>query len=228
MTVRLLLATFDDPSIAGRAAETWAHYAKAATKNGDPLEDVALQVRTLPASHDQATETALKALGAEDFDYFLLVGTDPTSSDYKLHVLTVNYADDPRPDAQGKTLKDTILDPDGPVAYRTRLPLDGIWDKFMVERVPVRMSHKAGVGVFNHVLYDVMRALEKKGSSTRCGAIELPPLVGEQADDIEGREKDELEEELHMVLAVLEQLFPVMEADEREDGAPAHTAQKGR
>lgn len=211
VVVRLLLAAFDDADIAGGAAAAWAAYAEATAEQGTPVEDVQLQVVYLPVSHDEAPGKALTALRARPFDYFLLVGTDPASADYKMHVLATNFADDPRPDARGKTLEDTILDPQGPVAYRSRLPLDGIWDKFMVEGVPVRMSHKAGLWVFNHVLYEVMRALDMAGSKTRCGAIELPPLLGEEQEEVEGRERSRLEEEFHMVLAVLEQLYPVEE-----------------
>ncbi len=224
MVVRLLLAAFDDPEVAGRAATTWIAYAQAMAHKQESVEDVRLQVVLLPVSHDQAAGEALDLLRAERFDYFLLVGTDPASSDYKLHVLAANYADDPHPDAHGKALEDVILDPEGPVAYRTRLPLDGIWDKFMVEGVPVRMSHKAGLWVFNHVLYDVMRALDVEGSSTRCGAIELPPLAGEESADAQGRDRPRLEEEFHMVLAVLEQLHPMAETAGKKPGASADTA----
>jgi pyrrolidone-carboxylate peptidase len=217
--LRLLLCGFLTPEQAGHAAHHLLEYAAAAQKEGRLLEEMAVEVVRLPFSHERAPQAALEALQAATPDYFLLLATDPASADYKLHALAANYADDEREDEDQATLQDTILDPEGPVAYRSRLPLDGIWDKFLVERVPVRMSHKAGLFVFNHVLYDVMRAVDLEGRNVRCGAIETPPMKGEEIDDAEGRSREQLEEELHMILAVLEHLHPAMEPARAEEGA---------
>lgn len=222
MSIRLLLAAFEDPQDSGKAAAAVLDHAEQAARGGRLPEEIDLRIIRLPFSHDRGAAAAIEALQQDPPEYFLLIGTDPTSTDYKLHVLAANYADDERTDVDHQSLKDTILDPEGPVAYRSRLPLDGIWDKFIVERVPVRMSHKAGLHVFNHVLYDVMRAVDLHDLPTRCGALEFPPLDEEAQNGAEGRTRDELEEEFHMVLAVLHQLAGAVEASAKDE-APEPT-----
>lgn len=219
MSLRLLLAGFEDLEVSGRATACILSFARQAAARSEPVQGIDLQVLALPWSHKRAAEPVKRALRDGRPDYFLLLGTDPTSSEYKLQVFAANYADDPRADGDGVILEDTILDPDGPVAYRNRLPLDGVWDKFLVERVPVRMSHKAGLSVFNHVYYDVMRTVDVDGLPTRCGALETPPMTGEEKPDegvedeplAEGRSEEGLIEEFEMFLAVLERLSGAVE-----------------
>ncbi len=219
MSLRLLLAGFDDPQYSGRATTCVLSHAQQAAARKEPLQGIELHVLGLPWSHKRAAWEAKESLRDEMPDYFLLLGTDPASTEYKLQVFAANYAHDARPDMDGVRLEDTILDPEGPVAYRNRLPVDGVWDKFLVERVPVRMSHKAGFSVFNHVYYDVMRTVEVEEIPTRCGALETPPMIGEEKPDegvedhplAEGRREDQLVEEFEMILAVLEQLSGAVE-----------------
>ncbi len=226
--LRLLLAGFEDPEVSGQAAAHVLSYARKLAADEETVQGVAVQVLMLPWSHKRAGWDVKESLRETMPDYFLLLGTDPGSAEYKLQVFAANYAHDARPDVDGVSLEDTILDPDGPVAYRSRLPLDGIWDKFLVERVPVRMSHKAGLWVFNHVFYDVMRTVELEGIPTRCGAIELPPIQGEQKQDQgargtpseTGRSGEELIEEFHMVVAVLEQLSGAVEKTDASERVP--------
>jgi pyrrolidone-carboxylate peptidase len=169
---------------------------------------VRITVLRLPPRYADLPTVLTAALRDDVYDDLLVLGTDPGSSDHKLHVLAANYADHGEPDADGTILQDHIIDAAGPVAYRSRLPLDGIWDKFLVERVPVRMSHKATLGLYNHAIYTALHIIDTNGLHTRCGALETPPLPADAAEGVAPRSLDELTEDLLMVVSVLAQLHP--------------------
>lgn len=187
-------------------------------------EDLCVSHVVVPRAY-AAWHDVVSHLRTERPDWFLLVDLDPDSSDHKVHVFGANLDDSPLPDVDGVVREDHIIDPDGPVAFRTRLPQDGIWDKFIVERVPVRMSHKAGGHVFNHMLYRVLQAIHDEGLRTLAGAVETPPI--EPMPDAAGapRTSDEVREELRMLLAVLRQLRGAV--PDAEDATPKPSPERG-
>lgn len=203
--MRLLVVVFAPPE--GRPANA-AGQALARVLQGWEVDEWGLAVERLvvPRTYGDAARLVRERLMQDAPDLFLLYDTDPTSEDYKLHNLAANYDNDPAPDASGAVREDQIIDPDAPVAFRTRLPLDGIWDKLLVENVPVRMSHKA-THVFNHVYFRAMQTIHDEGLPTLGGAIETPPLPHEAAPRVPNRTLPELEEETVMVLAVLRKLY---------------------
>lgn len=217
MTVRLLLAGIaeNDSSVVARLL---AHI----DKTWD-FESRDLQVDTLrlPRRYGSAGNLVQGSLDGTDYDLFLLMDQDRTTAEWRLEVFAANFDDSPEPDADGRIHQDHIIDPDGPVAYRNHLPLDGIWDKFVVERVPSRMSHKAGGHVFNHVYYRAMRALDLHDKPTLGGAVQVPATTGDELEDDEPpRSFDAVAEELVMVLSVLRQLYPAALKAKQDDVVP--------
>lgn len=211
MSVSLLLAIFKPEP--GAPPPSAARAARAVVESWDAeTRDLQVTLLELPRDYRAATEAVRAALHAQRYDLFLLYDTDPSSEDHKLHQLAANYDDDPRPDADGAVRQDHIIDPDGPVAFRSRLPLDGVWDKLLVERVPVRMSHKA-THVFNHVFYRALQTIHDAGLPTRGGAIETPPLPDEATAPEAARDLGQLTEETTMILAVLRKLYPALQDD---------------
>ena len=229
MAATLLLATFQPVTGGGSNAANAAAYRLSEHWDAGSAGIEILPLR-LPRAYARAANAVRAALAADRPDLFLLLDTDPASSDWKLHVFAANLDDSPEPDDDGIVLTDSIIDADGPVAYRSRLPLDGIWDKFTVERVPCRMSHKAGGHVFNHVFYQALRAVAEQALPTLCGAAETPPTADEAVAETEARSAEALDDDLRMVIAVLRKLHPAAlkaaaqsptEVDTDEPGDPS-------
>jgi pyroglutamyl-peptidase len=74
------------------------------------------------------------------------------------------------------------IDPDGPVAYPSSLPVDDIVAALRAEGIPAAPSRDAGGFLCNHVFYVLMRTLEQAGRATRGGFVHIP-LLPEQALD---------------------------------------------
>lgn len=74
------------------------------------------------------------------------------------------------------------IDPDGPAAYRSTLPVDAIVEALRADGIPAAASRDAGGFLCNHVFYALMRTLDQERPQARGGFVHVP-LLPEQALD---------------------------------------------
>ena len=72
------------------------------------------------------------------------------------------------------------IDADGPVAYRSTLPVDELVAALRAEGIPASASRDAGGFLCNHVFYSLMRVLEQERPEAIGGFVHVP-LLPEQA-----------------------------------------------
>jgi pyroglutamyl-peptidase len=72
------------------------------------------------------------------------------------------------------------IDPNGPAAYPSTLPVDEIVEALRAEGIPAAPSRDAGGFLCNHVFYVLMRALEEERGAANGGFVHVP-LLPEQA-----------------------------------------------
>jgi pyroglutamyl-peptidase len=72
------------------------------------------------------------------------------------------------------------IDPDGPAAYSSTLPVERIVEALRAEGIPASASRDAGGFLCNHVFYVLMRVLEQERPQARGGFVHVP-LLPEQA-----------------------------------------------
>jgi pyroglutamyl-peptidase len=77
---------------------------------------------------------------------------------------------------------DAEIDPNGPVAYASTLPVAAIVDSLREAGIPASESRDAGGFLCNHVFYVLMRELEEEQPDTLGGFVHVP-LLPEQALD---------------------------------------------
>jgi pyroglutamyl-peptidase len=68
------------------------------------------------------------------------------------------------------------IDPDGPAAYRSTLPVDEIVAALREEGIPAAPSRDAGGFLCNHVFYALMGVLEREQPDARGGFVHVPLL----------------------------------------------------
>lgn len=71
---------------------------------------------------------------------------------------------------------DQILNPDGPVAYWSTLPIREIVKEINENRVPAYISNSAGTQGCNLIFYHLMDYISEKGLDTLGGFIHVPRL----------------------------------------------------
>ncbi|MBP2294007.1 pyroglutamyl-peptidase I [Azospirillum rugosum] len=99
------------------------------------------------------------------------------NSDYiKVERLAWNRDESDKPDNAGVVRTDSPIEPDGPTAYGSALPIPMVMRELAIAGLPVTFSDFAGGFVCNHLFYRARHLIETRGLDLPMGFIHLPPL----------------------------------------------------
>ena len=93
-----------------------------------------------------------------------------------LERVAINLADARIPYNCGTKLFDQILEPEGPVAYFTTLPVRVILSKLHEAGIPAELSYSAGTYGCNQLFYHLMHHVSEQSLDIPAGFIHVPPL----------------------------------------------------
>ncbi len=79
-------------------------------------------------------------------------------------------------DNHGRSLQDQLTVPDGPVAYRSTLPLRAMVKAMREAGVPADISDAPGTFCCNHLMYGILHHISTSNLGIRAGWIHLPHL----------------------------------------------------
>lgn len=150
----------------------------AAALDGRRIGGARIVGRTLPvdlARLDAALGTVLTETDPCAVLAFGLAGTEPV---IRLERVALNVADFGIPDNGGALHRNRPLEPGGPDARFSRLPLEAILDALLAAGIPARLSQSAGLYLCNAAMY---RFLGRLPPDLPCGFIHLPPLPAQVA-----------------------------------------------
>lgn len=124
----------------------------------DPLADVQVNVRAvaLPVSFANAWPALRDVIDTTHPDIVIATGLKHTARGILLERCATNLMDAARPDADNATPRREAINPDGPAAYWTRLPLRSILKDFARDGVPAALSSDAGTFVCNSLFYNLL------------------------------------------------------------------------
>ncbi|MBW3083651.1 pyroglutamyl-peptidase I [Bifidobacterium phasiani] len=124
----------------------------------DPLADVAVDIHAvgLPVSFSKSWPALLEAIEAARPDVVIATGLKHSARGIALERCATNLMDAREPDADNDQPRRAPIDPDGPAAYWTRLPLRAILKDFTKEDIPATLSSDAGTYVCNTLFYNLM------------------------------------------------------------------------
>jgi pyroglutamyl-peptidase len=174
---RLLLTGFE-PFGGDRTNTSW-QIARAIATRGLPGFEVSALV--LPVEFERAGARLLAVLADSSPDAVvclgLALGRDAVTPErVALNLRGGNQgADDPdRPDNAGAMPRDTPIDPAGPYAYPTALPVHAFIGSARAAGAPAAVSYSAGTYVCNDVFYQLMRYRELTGDRRPGGFVHVP------------------------------------------------------
>ena len=130
----------------------------------------------LPVVWARAADALASALERERPELVVCFGQADGRAQVEVERFALNFDDGC--DEEGETRRVEIA-ADGPVAYRSSLPVDAIVDALRAEEIPAAASRDAGGYLCNHVLYVLMRALAERPAV--AGGFVHVPLLPEQA-----------------------------------------------
>jgi pyroglutamyl-peptidase len=126
----------------------------------------------LPVSYARAADALREAVRAADPDVVICFGQADREA-ISVERFALNLDGSESEDNDG-VVSSAEIDPEGPVAYRSTLPVDEIVAALRVEDIPVEASRSAGGFLCNHVFYVLMRMLEEERPETAGGFVHVP------------------------------------------------------
>jgi len=145
-----------------------------------PLEPRVV-TRRYPVDFQKARQRLAEDLQG-NYDFALHLGQAPGVGRLQLEAIGVNVGGtgEQRPDHFQE------LEPSGPVAYRTDLPLSDWASQLRAAGIPAGVSYHAGTYLCNAVLYYSLHLAQAQGLKTRSMFIHLPlcpmQVLGERSD----------------------------------------------
>lgn len=130
---------------------------------------VRVVTRRYPVNLAQMRERLERDLG-DNFDCALHLGQAPGSTSVRLEAFALNVGGNSHDSPESFP----PLVPDGPVAYRTALPL-AIWARHLKQAgIPARVSYHAGTFLCNALYYLSQHWSRERGLRTQAAFIHLP------------------------------------------------------
>jgi pyroglutamyl-peptidase len=146
-----------------------------------PPDGIALETAVLPVAYARAADELQAAVRAAEPDVVVCFGQADGRTAISIERFAHNLDSAEPVDNDGRSSAAEI-DPNGPVAYRSTLPVDEIVAALRAEGIPAGESRDAGGFLCNHVFYALMRVLEAERTHARGGFVHVP-LLPEQALD---------------------------------------------
>ena len=112
----------------------------------------------------------------------LSLGLAPGRIDINVERVAINVADFSIPDASGRKPVDAPIDPTGPPAYFSTIPIKKVVRALLSEGIPASLSNTAGTYLCNFIMYTSLNHLAKNGLGARAGFIHVPNLPGQAAE----------------------------------------------
>ena len=128
----------------------------------------------LPTEYAGAGRRIQALIGQIEPDAVLMLGVAAPRVELNLERFALNIDDAAAPDAAGHVASGTPIEPDGPAAHTSTLPLRPIKDALDKAQVPAAFSNHAGTYVCNHVFYVAAHALRSMGREIPCGFVHIP------------------------------------------------------
>ncbi|GHN30553.1 pyrrolidone-carboxylate peptidase [Lactobacillus delbrueckii] len=129
----------------------------------------------LPTSYQKSEKKLQAAVEREEPDFVLSVGQAGGRACLTPELVAINYDDCPVADNDGEKREGQAIDPEGPAAYFTQLPVKEMVKAVKAAGIPAEVSTTAGCFVCNHVMY-YAQSLRKEHPGMQAGFIHIPFL----------------------------------------------------
>lgn len=124
----------------------------------DPLAGVRVTVNavSMPVSFTKSWPVLHEAIEATAPQIVVAMGLKRAARGIALERCATNRVSDDRPDVDNMLPRQDVINPDGPAAYWTRLPLRAILADFTADGIPSTLSSDAGTYVCNSLFYQLL------------------------------------------------------------------------
>ncbi|MFH1180770.1 MAG: pyroglutamyl-peptidase I [Candidatus Bathyarchaeota archaeon] len=143
--------------------------------DGKLINGVKIKVVQIPLRYDEVKPDLIKAI--EEIKPVAVICTGQAgSSIINLERVAINVADARLPYNCGTQPVDKTIDPTGPTAYFSKLPLRKLLSALTEAKIPAVISNSAGTFGCNHIFYELMHYISESHIDIPAGFIHVPSL----------------------------------------------------
>jgi pyroglutamyl-peptidase len=139
-----------------------------------------VQTALLPVSYARAATALRDAVRGAAPEVVICFGQADGRTGISIERFAHNLDEATTTDNDAAAGSGAAIDPDGPVAYPSTLPVDDLVAALRAEGIPASPSRDAGGFLCNHVFYVLMRVLAQEQPDAIGGFVHVP-LLPEQA-----------------------------------------------
>ena len=136
----------------------------------------------IPVVYQQAAQIVCEAMQRECPDAVICVGQAGGRDAVTPERVAINVMDAAVPDNAGIMMTDQPVDPAGPAAYFSTLPLRKMAENVKTQGVSCRISNTAGTYVCNNVMYAALHHAAQHMPATKAGFIHVPYIPQQTAN----------------------------------------------
>ncbi|GGE26686.1 pyrrolidone-carboxylate peptidase [Pullulanibacillus camelliae] len=152
--------------------------------NGKTIKGYEVIGKGLPVVFGESRELLKKWLDEVEPDIVISVGLAGGRYAISVERVAINIDDARIPDNKGRQPVDEVINPSGPAAYWSKLPIKAIVKEIREAGIPAEVSQTAGTYVCNHIFYGLMDYLAQK-PGVRGGFIHIPFIPAQVADKLQ-------------------------------------------
>lgn len=133
-----------------------------------------LAIVELPVVFGESAAVLRETMHRVQPDLVIAVGQSGGRSQITPERIAINVDDARIPDNAGNQPIDETIDPNGPAAWFTTLPVKHAVAIMRAQGIPAAVSNSAGTYVCNHIFYQLMRIIAEEFPATRGGFVHVP------------------------------------------------------
>lgn len=138
------------------------------------IEGASVITKEIPVVFREGSRAVREAIQKEQPDVVICVGQAGGRNGITPEFVGINYQDAPIPDNQGNQPISEAIEPEGPSAYFTKLPVKAMVAAMKKEGIPAAISYSAGTYVCNDVMYQLLYDIDHEFPRLRGGFIHVP------------------------------------------------------
>jgi pyroglutamyl-peptidase len=147
---------------------------EAVMKLTDSIKGHNLIKKSLPVVFHESLRVLDRLIETEDPDIIICVGQAGGRTQISIERVGINIDDARIADNSDQSPIDAPINPNGPAAYFSNLPIKAMTKAICESGIPTSVSNTAGTFVCNHVLYGLMDMIAQKYPLKRGGFIHVP------------------------------------------------------
>ena len=154
--------------------------------NGTAIGGAIVHGRVLPVTNHNLRENIVGLIDELEPDIILCLGLAPGEKMIRLERIAANYSKFDIKDNAGEVVHGPI-NPDGPVAFDSTLPMEKLMAAVQRCGIPARVSNTAGTFLCNAVLYHALEHCSLHFPRSMCGFIHLPYMPSQVTKILAGK-----------------------------------------